>query len=316
MEFKQLCWLVRRSLVGLMLMSSATLIVRAQEPNRPREVVASPDEQAIRKGAAEFVKRYESHEADKLAALFAEDARYVFADGSEVMGRDEIKQSFAAAFESNPKAALSVVVESIKFIAPTVAVEDGTTSYFPDGETLTSSGSYTIVHVKKDGTWQIQSVRVIKEEIVSPYDKLQALEWLVGDWIDEGRDEVVKASFRWDENRSFLLEDFQVIRSGAIVLRGSQRIGWDPQAKHIRSWIFDSSGGFGEVVWTQNGDTWTCNARGVSSEGDSSSATRVLVRDSNDRVFWSSTNRVINGQPADDLTVTMVRQPPQPGDVE
>lgn len=316
MKFKHPRWMAPGFLLAWMLTSSTPLIVRAQEPKKAPEVVTSPDEQAIRDAAMEFVKRYESHDADALVALFAEDARYLFADGSEVSGREEIKQAFIVAFEANPKAAISVVVESIKLLAPTVAIEEGTTNFFPDGETPTSSGSYTIVHVKKGGQWQMQSVRVVKEETISPYEHLRSLEWLVGDWIDEGRDEVVEASFRWDENKAFLLQEFRVIRAGAVVLKGNQRIGWDPQSKQIRSWIFDSSGGFGDVVWTQNGESWTCKASGVSSEGDSSSATRILVRDSNDRVFWSSTNRVVNGQPADDLTVTMVRKPPQPGDAE
>ena len=29
----------------------------------------------------------------------------------------------------------------------------------------------------------------------------------------------------------------------------TQRIGWDPAAKQIRSWEFDSEGGFGEGTW-------------------------------------------------------------------
>jgi uncharacterized protein (TIGR02246 family) len=283
---------------------------RAKGPAESKS--AKSDEQTIRDAVVNFVKQYEAHKPDALASLFAPDARMVYADGSELNGQDEIKQSFAETFESNPKASISVVVDSIKFLTPDVAVEEGTTNVFPDGQTLSSAGRYTVLHVKKNGGWLMQSVRVVKEETISPYEQLQPLEWLVGDWIDEGRDEVVEASFRWDENKAFLLQDFKVIRAGEVVLKGNQRIGWDPQAKQIRSWVFDSSGGFGEVTWTQDGDTWTCKAKGVSAGGDSASATRTLIRDSNDRVFWSSTNRVANGESLDDLTITMVRQPPEP----
>jgi hypothetical protein len=140
---------------------------------------------------------------------------------------------------------------------------------------------------------------------------LQSLEWLIGQWIDEGRDEVVEANFRWDENKSFLLEDFQIVREGAIVLKGTQRIGWDPQARQIRSWIFDSAGGFGEAVWTPVGDDWICKTKGVRSDGSAASATRKLTRATKDRVIWTATDRLDNGEQLPELAVTMVRRPPQ-----
>ena len=104
-----------------------------------------------------------------------------------------------------------------KGLTPDVAVEEGVTSTFPDGETLTSLGRYTVLHLKRNGRWLMQSVRVVEEESVSSYGELQSLEWLVGEWIDEGRTEVVESKFRWDENKSFLLEEFQVISQGSTV---------------------------------------------------------------------------------------------------
>jgi hypothetical protein len=228
-----------------------------------------------------------------------------------VNGRDEIQQSFEDTFAASPKVAVSVVVDSIRFLTPDVAVEEGSTNLFPDGETLTSQGRYTVLHLKKDERWQMQSVRVVKEESLSAYGELQPLEWLVGEWIDEGRSETVESKFHWDENKSFLLQDFQVIRDGAVVLKGTQRIGWDPQAKQIRSWIFDSAGGFGEAVWIPVGDDWVCKAKGILVDGSSASATRTLTRASPDRVIWTSTDRLGGDERLPDLTVVMVRKPPQ-----
>ena len=34
---------------------------------------------------------------------------------------------------------------------------------------------------------------------------------------------------------------------------GMQIIGWDPVAKQIHSWVFDSDGGYGEGTWTHKG---------------------------------------------------------------
>lgn len=299
-------------LVSLAWLAAAQGIVLAQQPPGTPGAAPSPDEQQIRQAVVAFVEQYNAHKSAEVSALFAPDARMVYRDGTELNGRDEIKRSFDEAFASNPKIAMSVVVDSIRFLTPDVAVEEGATTIFPDGETLTSRGRYTVLHLKRNGRWQMQSVRVTEEETLSAYGELAPLEWLVGEWIDQGRDEDVHATFRWDENKSFLLEEFQVVREGAVILKGTQRIGWDPQAKQIRSWTFDSAGGFGEATWTPAGDDWIVKAKGVRPDGASASATRRLTRAAQDRVIWSSTDRLFGDDALPNLAVTMVRKAPQP----
>jgi uncharacterized protein (TIGR02246 family) len=299
------------ALAGLFVMA----VVMAQPPQKggqPATSAVSADEQQIRQAVVAFVELYNAHKAADVAALFAPDARMVYADGTEVNGRDEIKLSFEEAFQSSPKIAVSVVVDSIRFLTPDVAVEEGATTLFPDGETLTSRDRYTVLHLKRNGKWQMQSVRVVEEESLSAYGELAPLEWLIGEWVDEGREELVEAKFRWDENKSFLLEEFQVVRDGDVVLKGHQRIGWDPQAKQLRSWVFDSAGGFGEATWTPAGDDWICKAKGIRPDGLSASATRRLTRAGKDRVLWTSTDRILGDMELPGLQVTMVRKAPQP----
>jgi uncharacterized protein (TIGR02246 family) len=287
-------------------------VVLAQQPKAPVATRNSNrDEDQIRKGVVDFVTQYNAHKAGEVAALFADDARMVFQDGTEVNGRDEIKASFAETFAASPDLSISVVVDSIRFLTPDVAVEEGFTNLFPDGDTLTSRGRYTVLHLKRDGRWAMQSVRVVEEESLSAFGELQRLQWLVGEWIDEGRTEVVESSFHWDDNKSFLLEDFRIVREGAVVLEGSQRIGWDPQTKQIRSWTFDNTGGFGEAIWIPVGDDWVVKAKGTRSDGTSASATRTLTRAAEDHVIWSATDRIDGDEPLPELAVTMVRKPPQ-----
>jgi len=296
----------------LLFLFSTHTVQLAQQPETGSDPALSPDEQQIRKGVEAFVEQYNAHNADAIAAMFSADARMVFRDGTEVNGRDEIKATFAETFTDRPKTAISVVVDSIRFLTRDVAVEEGSTTMFPDGETLTSRDHYTVLHLRKDGQWQMQSVRVFEEESLSAYGELAPLEWLIGEWIDEGKDEDVFAKFSWAENKSFLLEEFQVVRSGEVVLKGSQRIGWDPQTKQIRSWTFDSAGGFGEGMWTSVGDEWICKAKGVQPDGTTASATRRLTRADQDRVIWTSIDRLLGDEELPDLAVTMVRKPPQP----
>ena len=92
----------------------------------------------------------------------------------------------------------------------------------------------------------------------------------------------------------------------------SQRIGWDPLAKRIRSWVFDSEGGYGESVWARNGDAWVIKATGVRSDGTTASATNVLVRTGTDGYVWRSTDRIIGDEVTPSIEVKAVRKPPQP----
>jgi uncharacterized protein (TIGR02246 family) len=275
----------------------------------PKETI-SADEETLRQSVVKFVELYNAHNAKDIAALFAADARVVFRDGTEVNGRDEIAKSFQTAFDDTPKCAISIVVESIRFLTADVAVEEGFTSDFPDGETQTARSSYTVLHVKKDGKWAMQAVRIEEEESLSAYRDLQPLEFLIGDWIDEGRAENVESTFKWDDNKSFLIEEFKVVREGEVVLKGSQRIGWDPQAKQIRSWIFDNAGGFAEGTWAAVDDAWVVKVKGVSADGTSNSATRIWQQAAKDRILWTSKDRIAGNEALPDLTVTMVRKPP------
>jgi hypothetical protein len=61
---------------------------------------------------------------------------------------------------------------------------------------------------------------------VTPHEQLKQLEWLIGDWIDEGDDAVVQTSTRWSDDKQFILSDF-VIRTpqrGSGALRITQRL--------------------------------------------------------------------------------------------
>lgn len=305
-------WSLRFGLLAVLLGYAAqqTWTQTDTQPSPPETI--SPDEQQLRQSVVKYVELYNAHKSKELSELYAAEARMVFRDGTEMNGREEIAKALEAAFTEFPKAAISVVVDSIRFLTPEVAVEEGITSDFPDGETLAARSRYVILHVKKNGQWAMQSIRVAEEESTSAYRELQPLEWLVGEWIDEGRTENVETTFRWDENKSFLLEEFQVVRQGTVVLRGSQRIGWDPQAKQIRSWIFDNAGGFSEATWTNIDGVWISKAQGVSAEGVSTSATRTLQQAASNRVLCTLKDRIAGDEALPDVTVTMVRKPPAP----
>lgn len=296
------------SFLRLALIAFAVLLTGALQA---AEEAPSPDEEAIQDAAVKFVDAYNTKDAAAITALFDAGARLEEADGTVVVGEEAIQEAFTAAFAAEPTAEIGLDMESLKLITPDIAIEQGATAFYPDGETLTSRGSYLVVHQKKEGVWRMISARSIEKTVVSNYEYLRSLEWLVGDWIDEDATEVVQTTFRWDEDRNFLLQEFQVVRGAEVRLKGTQRIGWDPQKKQFRSWVFDSRGGFGESSWVQSDDAWVVTTTGVSSDGANRSETRTLVPGA-DRVGVLVSNRLVNGAAQANLEFTMVRRPPSP----
>jgi hypothetical protein len=93
-----------------------------------------------------------------------------------------------------------------------------------------------------------------------------------------------------------MTRSFAVVTRDGIELSGMQVVGWDPAEQQIRSWVFDSSGGFGDGVWIAEGDNWTINAKGVLPDGRKSSATNLLKKIDDNSYTWQSINRDADGE--------------------
>ncbi len=77
------------------------------------------------------------------------------------------------------------------------------------------------------------------------------------------------------------------ILSKILKPRGSQIIGWDPYAQTIRSWLFDSDGGFGVGRWTPAGNRWTVKTLSVLPDGRRGSATNIYELEGD--TVWGAT---------------------------
>jgi uncharacterized protein (TIGR02246 family) len=287
------------------------LLTLSGRTGQAQDSTPSPDEAAIHQAAVDFVDAYNAKDAAAIAALFSPNARVETADGEVTEGADKIKSGFEEVFQQEPKAMISLAMSSLTFLTPDVAIEQGSTEFFPDGELLTTRSKYLVAHLKKDGKWKMISARSMGEEVVSNYEFLRRLEFLIGEWVDEDSDSSVDSSFRWDEDKNFMIQDFKVRRGNNILQKGTQRIGWDPQAKRIRGWVFDSQGGFGETSWDEADGSWVVKAQGVASTGESRTGTRTLTPEG-DRIQVRLSDRIDQGQRLPDIDFTMVRKPPAP----
>ena len=109
---------------------------------------------------------------------------------------------------------------------------------------------YTAVNVKRDGKWLLDRVTDKAKEIVpSHYEQLKVLEWMVGQWTGAADNAEVELDCNWTKNQNFLTRAFKISIDGGTDFSGMQLIGWDPAAKTIRSWTFDSNGTFAEATW-------------------------------------------------------------------
>ena len=276
---------------------------------QPPKEKPSADEEAILKNAETFLAAFHKGDAKAVAALWTADGDYTDTLGKRQAGRDAIQKGFAAFFAENKGAKLRIDIDSIKFITPEVAIEDGVTAVSVADGGPPSRAKYTIVHVKKDGKWSIGSVRETVYTPPSNYEHLKGLEGLVGSWAEDGaKGETVRISFEWAMSQNFLMSSYHVNFKNISVGGATQFIGWDAAAKSIRSWSFHAHGGFGEGTWTQDGKAWTIKTTATHPDGKKTTATDTITFVDAETVKFSAKDRTLDGKPLPDIKeVTLKR---------
>ena len=271
------------------------------------------DERAIRQAIDAFDQAFVKGDAKAIAGFFTEEGEAIDSEGSTIQGRAALEEHYGARLAGSPGDRLETAVEAISFLAPGVARVTGRTLLRPSDGSTPLGGRYAAIYVKRDGQWLLGSVREITDKELSPHDHLLELGWLVGDWVEETEEAVVNTAVSWTDNGNFLLRSFEVRVKGKAALTGTQRIGWDPLTKQIKSWVFDANGGYGEGLWMRQGDQWVIKATGVRADGRVATATQVLTYVNKDTLRWKSIDRTIGGDISQDIDeIVMVRKPPQP----
>jgi uncharacterized protein (TIGR02246 family) len=254
-------------------------------------------EAAIRKAVEGYVVAFNKRDAKALAALWSPEAVYTNPlSGEEVVGRDAIEKQFIGVFAEVKEAKLEVTTLSINFVSPNVAIEQGTAKVIVPEETPELT-QYTAVYVKRGEEWLLD--RMTEEgvpNILSHYERLKDLEWMVGSWVDQDEESKVTTECSWTKNNNFLTRSFTVQVGDQIEMAGMQIIGWDPLEKKIRSWVFDSDGGFAEGSWKKQGNQWHIHQTGVLPDGRKSSSVNVITYIDDNTCTLQSVNRVVDGE--------------------
>ena len=260
---------------------------------------ASDDSAKIAAAIQSYVSAFNSKDVAKLTSHWSPDGVYTSrSTGEQSVGHDAMAEGFAKLFENENVPQLAVVTESIEFISPNVALERGiATVTYPEAEVVETS--YSVVYVKRDGAWLID--RVTEDEIVvedTHYDELKELEWLVGDWIEEGENFRVEFSFQWTTKQNFLSRKYKVYGpEDEVESSGLQIIGWNAKTKSICSWLFDSEGGVVTGTWNKRSDDgWAVQSVATLADGSTGSFTSIFRPQEDGNFSWEKINRSVDGR--------------------
>lgn len=279
-------------------MAAVTLSAVSLEADDTSKEATAPDERAaIEKRVQSYVAAYNAKDLQALTSHWAPEGVYIDrTSGERIVGRAALEETFQATFQSQKNDHLDVNVQSIELVSPSVAMEQGTSTITsPDGAPAVSS--YSTVHVKRNGQWLID--RISEHEIVPPpshYEQLKELEWLIGDWTDQAGEGVVSSECHWARNDNFIIRSFTVSIAGDVDMAGMQIIGWDPAKRQIRSWTFDSDGGFNQGIWKKVGESWTMQTTATMPDGKLASSTSLLTPLDENSFTWQQVNRVVGGE--------------------
>jgi uncharacterized protein (TIGR02246 family) len=255
------------------------------------------DEAAIRKTVESYVAAFNQGDAKALAAMWSPEAVYTNpVSGEQVVGRAEIEKQFAAIFADAKGAKLEAKTDSIRFVSPSVGIEQGTAKVIVPDQAPEET-EYTAVYVKRDDQWLLD--RVTEEDVLvvpSHYEQLKDLEWMIGSWVDQDDNATVVTECNWTKNNNFITRSFTVQIRDRIDMAGIQVIGWDPAAKQIRSWVFDSDGGFGQGTWTKKDKRWYIQQTGILPDGGKSSSVNIITYVDDNTCTLQSVNRTVDGE--------------------
>ncbi len=280
---------------------------------RPADCQEDAVKAAILKNGEQLATAFNAGKADEVAGMFLPKGELIDEEGSVYQGTQEITDLLNAFFQEFPGTKLAIHVESIRQVGP-VAIEEGTrTMSIAKGE-VESRFRYISVWAKTDSGWKLASFRDFADDPVPTANEyLQPLAWLVGDWVNEGADGRVAISYRWSEDKNYLIGQFHLKSADGAIRKSEQRIGWDPSLGRIRFWLFDSDGGFAEGDWTIIDTGVVIKSFSVNPDGSTASATMNITTKDQDHFSIEGTDRIVGGNLEEDFEITVTRRPPIAG---
>jgi uncharacterized protein (TIGR02246 family) len=267
------------------------------------------DKQAIDRLVKASVQAFNDRDAAAIAANWTEEGEYVRNDGVPVHGRAEIQKGYAEFFKTlKGKPTLDLQADNLRFTSADTALSEVTLRLKNEqGQLIASSWRNTLL-VREGGQWKVALVQEWDRDS-SMDDDLKDLDWLIGTWRMDVKDREATIAYAWDENKAFIRGTATVKQGGKVVESGTHVLAKDNADGGIRSWVFQSDGGFGDGLWTRDGKNWSVDFGGVTPDGKRLAATVQYVRVNADTFTWQAVQQTVDGQPiADTPPIRVTKQ--------
>lgn len=296
------------SLLIVCLVAAGTLSITAEPPAMCAKKAATTKaasqspEAAVRARISDLKSAVTTNNAKAASGLWTENGRYVDEDGNLYVGRAALEKMFSSVFGQYGKPQVEIVVDQIRFPAPSVALVDGTVKRMMAPNTpAVPANHYSLVLEQKDGAWWIGSaIETPITATATTSSALSKLDWLVGEWEAKRDGGEVRMKAEWAPSKNFIYCTYRITRAGSPELKETQIIGWDPRWQQPISWHFDSSGGFGSGHWISSGNQWMVTSEATNPMGTNLSSLNVISKDGSDAFTWQAVNRRVNGTLVED----------------
>jgi uncharacterized protein (TIGR02246 family) len=292
----------RKSIVlvtGLALLVLGVGFMAAQDKTA-KDPKREADKQAIDKLSKDMIQAFAKRDAAAIAANYTANGEFIRNDGDVIRGRAAIEKAYAEYFRQlTGKPKLEIQTDELRFPSADSAVAEVTLRLKNDeGETIASSWRNTLL-VREGGQWKVAIVREWDRD-VGEDTTLKEVEWLIGTWQAKTKEREVTTTYEWDENKAFIRGKYTVKEGAKVIESGMQMIGKDNADGVIRSWVFQSDGGFGGGVWTREGKKWTVDVDGVMPDGKVLNATSIYIHVDPNTYTWQAVNQTIDDEPIPD----------------
>lgn len=259
----------------------------------PAETVGA--EAGIKAITADYVAAFNAADAKAAAALWTAEGEYVGADEVAIRGRAEIEKSLDGYLKANPKATVSIRIDSVRPLGRGLANAEGVVALKMPGDDPVIESRYTALHVLEDGKWRAATIR---EWVPDPATDvtIKNMEWIIGTWSSKGDGGEVETVYAWDAAKVFITGTYKVTKDGKTISSGTQMIARNPSGG-LRSWMFDSSGTTADGLWVRDDGRWVNEANGVLPDGTEITSVNVIIPLGPDAFTWHTVEREIDGIP-------------------
>lgn len=259
----------------------------------------------------EFIEAINQHKVELLPTFWTQDAILRNPVTNELYkGKSEITDYLQKRDQEIQKRQLhfTFTPNKISFPVPNQAVVEGVVEIKDNGQLIQRDvRKMTLTYL--NGQWYINELREIETAPAPPvFSHLKELEWLIGNWKDTDEDVTITFSAKWDKFKNFIIQSFKMEIYGEEAIEGIQIIGWDPIAKNIHSWVYDSDGGFGQGIWNKKNEEWQVNLKYILSDGSEGTATNIYSNINSRSYRYSSIDRILDGEPLDNIPPVTVNK--------